>query len=136
MYIFYELMFALSLSLSMLYVLVWNKHYDINISAIFIVIPIANLGYLVTSLSNSVDEVIISYKIVYLGGCFLTFFITMSVWALCDLKVNRYIRFALFFVNAFSVPVISFQPVFLFPFSKQVSYAPSAHRGISLFYTM
>ena len=71
MYIFYELMFALSLSLSMLYVLVWNKHYDINISAIFIVIPIANLGYLVTSLSNSVDEVIIYYKIVYLCGCFL-----------------------------------------------------------------
>ncbi|MBR4412388.1 MAG: HD domain-containing protein [Lachnospiraceae bacterium] len=100
MYIFYELMFALSLSLSMLYVLVWNKHYDINISAIFIVIPIANLGYLITSLANSVDEVIIAYKIVYLGGCFLTFFITMSVWALCDLKVNRYIRFALFFFNA------------------------------------
>lgn len=96
MYIFYELTFALSLALSILYVLIWNKHYDINISAIFILIPIANIGYLFLSLSTNVGEATICNKIIYLGGCFLTFFITMSVWNLCNIKVSRYIRFLLF----------------------------------------
>lgn len=96
MYIFYELTFALSLALSILYVLIWNKHYDINISAIFTLIPIANIGYLFLSLSTNVGEATICNKIIYLGGCFLTFFITMSVWNLCNIKVSRYIRFLLF----------------------------------------
>ena len=96
MYIFYELTFALSLALSILYVLIWNKHYDINISAIFILIPIANIGYLFSSLANNVSEASIANKIIYIGGCFLTFFITMSVWNLCNIKVSRYIRFLLF----------------------------------------
>jgi len=96
MYIFYELTFALSLALSILYVLIWNKHYDINISAIFTLIPIANIGYLFLSLSTNVGEATICNKIIYLGGCCLTFFITMSVWNLCNIKVSRYIRFLLF----------------------------------------
>ncbi len=96
MYIFYELTFAVSLALSILYVLIWNKHYDINISAIFTLIPIANTGYLFLSLATTIPEATICNKIIYLGGCFLTFFITMSVWNLCNIKVSRYIRFLLF----------------------------------------
>ena len=101
MYIFYELTFALSLALSILYVLIWNKHYDINISAIFILIPIANIGYLFSSIAINANEATIANKIIYLGGCFLTFFITMSVWNLCNIKVNRYIRFLLFALSTF-----------------------------------
>ena len=101
MYIFYELTFALSLALSILYVLIWNKHYDINISAIFILIPIANIGYLFSSIAVNANEATIANKIIYLGGCFLTFFITMSVWNLCNIKVNRYIRFLLFVLSTF-----------------------------------
>ena len=101
MYIFYELTFALSLALSILYVLIWNKHYDINISAIFILIPIANIGYLFSSIAINANEATIANKIIYLGGCFLTFFITMSVWNLCNIKVNRYIRFLLFALSSF-----------------------------------
>ena len=101
MYIFYELTFALSLALSILYVLIWNKHYDINISAIFILIPIANIGYLFSSLAINANEATIANKIIYLGGCFLTFFITMSVWNLCNIKVSRYIRFLLFALSTF-----------------------------------
>ena len=100
MYIFYELTFAVSLALSILYVLIWNKHYDINISAIFTLIPIANTGYLFLSLAISIPEATICNKIIYLGGCFLTFFITMSVWNLCNIKVSRYIRFLLFALSA------------------------------------
>ena len=99
MYIFYELTFAVSLALSILYVLIWNKHYDINISAIFTLIPIANIGYLFLSLSTNVLEATICNKIIYLGGCFLTFFITMCVWNLCNIKVSRYIRFLLFILS-------------------------------------
>ena len=101
MYIFYELTFALSLALSILYVLIWNKHYDINISAIFILIPIANIGYLFSSIAINANEATIANKIIYLGGCFLTFFITMSVWNLCNIKVSRYIRFLLFALSTF-----------------------------------
>ena len=100
MYIFYELTFAVSLALSILYVLIWNKHYDINISAIFTLIPIANTGYLFLSLATTIPEATICNKIIYLGGCFLTFFITMSVWNLCNIKVSRYIRFLLFALSA------------------------------------
>ena len=100
MYIFYELTFAVSLALSILYVLIWNKHYDINISAIFTLIPIANIGYLFLSLATTIPEATICNKIIYLGGCFLTFFITMSVWNLCNIKVSRYIRFLLFALSA------------------------------------
>ena len=50
---YYQVLFFISFLLSGIYVLIWRKHYDINITAIFILIPIANLGYVF--LAKSVD---------------------------------------------------------------------------------
>ena len=93
---FYLSLFIISFILSAVYVFAWNKHYDINITAIFIVVPIACLGYLGMALSKGLDSSLISQKIVYLGGCFLPFFITMGVLNLCEINISRFFRFFLF----------------------------------------
>ena len=106
MVIFYLSVFIISFILSAIYVFAWNKHYDINITAIFIIVPIASLGYLGLAVSDNLISSLISQKIVYLGGCFLPFFITMCVFNLCEINISRLFRLFLYSIVAVIYAVI------------------------------
>ena len=45
MLIYYFVTFGISLLFTLLYVLIWHKHFDAHISLIFAFIPMANLAY-------------------------------------------------------------------------------------------
>ena len=73
----YWVLFVISLILSILYVYVWQKYFDVNITLIFLLIPVANLGFLLSVIYQclfgfdgykAVISWYISYIFYYLGG--------------------------------------------------------------------
>ena len=125
---FYLAVFIVSFILSGIYVFAWDKHYDVNITVIFTIIPIACLGYLGLSLSHNLDTSLFSQKIVYLGGSFLTFFITMCVLNLCEINVSRFFRLFLFTLNSIIyalILTIGYSKIYY----KNVSYVEGAGLG-------
>lgn len=93
---FYISVFAASLICSGIYVFIWHKHYDVNFTIIYTLIPVACLGYVISESAVSIEGSITGTKIIYLGGCFLQLFILLSIFNLCKIEVNRHIRTILF----------------------------------------
>ena len=87
---YYEILFGLSVLLTLIYVILWHKHFDTHISLIFAFIPIANLGYVMMAHSRSLDAAIDAAKLTYIGGCFLVLFITQSIFSLCHIQLKRW----------------------------------------------
>lgn len=112
---YYLIFFAISFLLSGVYVLVWRKHFDINVTAIFVIIPIGNLGYIFLSKAVDPMDASIALKIIYLSGCFLPFFITMCVFNLCEIEVGAWVRFLLFLISSTlysTILTIGYKPYF------------------------
>ncbi|MBO4680836.1 MAG: HD domain-containing protein [Clostridiales bacterium] len=87
---YYEILFGLSVLLTLIYVVLWHKHFDTHISLIFGFIPIANLGYVLLAHARSLDAAIDAAKLTYIGGCFLVLFITQSIFSLCHIQLKRW----------------------------------------------
>ena len=98
-HLYYVILFGVSLLLTAVYVLAWRKHYDANITSIFILVPIANLGYILQTTATNVEVATIAVKVVYLGGCFLSFFITMAILGLCEIRISRWVRLFFFLTS-------------------------------------
>ena len=47
---YYEVLFGLSVLLTLIYIIIWHKHFDTHISLIFAFIPLVNLAYLLMPL--------------------------------------------------------------------------------------
>jgi putative two-component system response regulator len=69
--IFYTIMLAFSLVLSIAYIFLWRKHFDVHITLVYALIPVANLGYLLYSKAESYEAALMAQKIIYIGGCYL-----------------------------------------------------------------
>lgn len=79
--------------------MIWRKHFDLNLTVIFILVPIVNLGYYLYANSADKYAAMNAYKIIYIGSCFLPFFVTMCVLNLCEIEVPRPLRFFAFLIN-------------------------------------
>jgi HD-GYP domain-containing protein (c-di-GMP phosphodiesterase class II) len=120
---YYQILFCISFLLSGIYVLIWRKHYDINITAIFILIPIANLGYVFLAKSVDAYDASIAIKIIYLSGCFLSFFITMCVLNLCEIESSTWFRFIGFLISSV-----------LYAFVLTIGYKPYFYKKLRVIY--
>ena len=89
---YYEILFGLSVLLTLIYIFIWHKHFDVHISLIFAIIPIANLGYAMLAHSRNLEAALAATKITYIGGCFLTLFITQSILSLCHIELKRWMN--------------------------------------------
>lgn len=87
--IYYEAMLVISLLLTIVYAFIWRKRFAVHFTLLFTFIPTANIGYVLMANSDSMGEALAAQKIIYLGGCFLPLFIMMSVFSLCEIKINR-----------------------------------------------
>lgn len=85
----------ISIVLTGLYMLIWRRHYDVHITLLFVLIPIVNLAHLLLAESRTLDAALLAAKLIYLGGPFLQLLIMLSVFGLCRINVNRWIRLAL-----------------------------------------
>ena len=89
---YYEILFGLSVLLTLIYIAVWHKHFDVHISLIFAFIPIVNLAYAVIAHSRNLDTALAATKFAYIGGCFLVLFITQSILSLCRIELKRWMH--------------------------------------------
>lgn len=92
MLMFYGGFFLASLALSLLYVYIWHKHFNVNFTLLFMLIPIANMGYAMIANADVIEEAMAGMKFVYLGGCFAPFLILQSTLEICDIKISRFTR--------------------------------------------
>ncbi len=86
---YYFGLFILSFLLTIWYVFLWRPRFDTHMSAIFILIPIANLAYMLLYQARDRDTAIAVLKVVYASGCFLPWLSTMCVMGLCRIRVSR-----------------------------------------------
>ena len=98
--VFYEATLILSLLLAGVYVYIWHKHFDVNFTMIFTLVPVASLGYYLSSVAVTLDGAIRAQQIIYIGGSFLQLFVLMSIFNLCKINVPKWVRAALFAVCA------------------------------------
>lgn len=92
---YYIAMFTISILLMGGYLFLWHKHFDIHITLIFVLVPIANLGYALVAASESLEAALMGTKVAYIGGCYLTLILMLAEFALCFIEVSRPVRLAL-----------------------------------------
>ena len=96
---YYTAAFWLSVVLMLVYVFLYRRHNDIHISMVFVLVPISNLAQLLLSRSETIEAALLANKIVYIGGCYLIMMITLAIFGLCEIHLNRYIRLFLYIVT-------------------------------------
>ena len=89
---YYESVFLLSVLFTLLYAVMWNKHFDIHFTLIFIFVPISELGYFMLVSAEDKGAALAANKLIYIGGCFLMLFIMLSVFHLCRIKLKSYVQ--------------------------------------------
>ena len=99
---YYELLFGLSVLLTLIYLAIWHKHFDVHITLIYAFIPVANLGYVLMANARNLDTALTAAKITYIGGCFLALFITQSIFGLCHIKLKRWMSAGLTIISLVS----------------------------------
>lgn len=113
--VYYKAVFAISLFLLGIYVYAWHKHFDTKLTIIFTLIPISCLGYVFLDESENVRELIMSYKMIYIAGCFLQYLLLIHILELCTIKIKKCIKlwaFVLWMVVYLSVLSIGYFPFY------------------------
>jgi putative two-component system response regulator len=93
---YYMVSFLLSMYLMLVYVFVYHRHYDVHMSIAFVLAPISIFAQLQLSQCESVEAALLANRVLYVSGCYLILMITLVIFDLCDIHLNRYIRLSLF----------------------------------------
>jgi len=96
---FYLIVFLLSILMTLLYMYKWHKHFDVHIAMVFVLVPVVNLGYVLFSRAQSLDEALSVNMLSFIGGCFLELLIMLAVFSLCNVKMHRLLRCLLFLIS-------------------------------------
>ena len=113
--LYYEIFFLISFVFTIIYIYNWQKHFDVNITAIFTIIPIVNLFYIFFYSWGDVSASILALKVIYLGGCYLPWFIFMCISSLCKIEIRRWVRIFTFMISSVmyaSTLTIGYFPIF------------------------
>lgn len=89
---YYSVLFITSALLTLLYAFRWRKQNETHMTAVFIVIPIANLAYMLMYAAHEPVTATALTKVTYAVGCILPWFVTMCELNLCQLQVPRWVR--------------------------------------------
>lgn len=94
--IFYSSLLAASFICAGIYIYMWHKHFDVNFTILFTLIPVAGVGYLLSALARSLEAAVIAQQIIYIGGSFLELFILFSIFSLCGIDLPKWVRTAMY----------------------------------------
>ena len=97
--VIYIVVLSAALILAAGYVYIWHKHYDVNLTMIFTLVPIACVGYMLSATASSLEGALFAQKIVYIGGCYLQLFILFSIFNLCKLDIKKSVRAVMFLIS-------------------------------------
>lgn len=93
--LYYPCMFMLAMLLALGYLAIRHKHFDIHVTLVFVLVPIANLGYALVASSQTLEAALMGTKVAYIGGCYLLLLLMLAVYALCFIEVGRGVRLVL-----------------------------------------
>ena len=96
---YYQILLGVSIFLTFLYIMSWHKHFDVHVTLIFTMVPIAILGNVMTAQAENLSEAILANKITYFGGTFLMLIITLAILNLCQIRVNKWLRILMFVIS-------------------------------------
>lgn len=92
----YGSLFLASLLCTAIYLYIWHKHFNVNISMIFAFVPIVCLGHFLSSVAEDLGGALAAQKLIYLGTSFLQMFILFSILNLCQINIRKWVRTLLF----------------------------------------
>ena len=95
MIIYFHAIVILSVVLSSVFLLRWNRTIAVHFPMIFLLIPIINVGYLRVATSQNIYEALMANGIEYLDGCFLELVFFLYIMSFCKLKVPKALTAAL-----------------------------------------
>ncbi len=94
--LYYDILLILSMALTAVYIFKWYKHFDVHITLVFALVPVVNLGYVLLGHSHSLEEALGVNQMTFIGGCFLNLIVTLVVFSLCEIRVNRFLKLFFF----------------------------------------
>ncbi len=97
---YYYITFVLSLILLCIYMWKWNKQLNVSFTMINTIIPVANLGYLLVSLSDTEEGALIAVKVAYFAICFLLPVLVVSIMSTCRINVGKWLTVLMAFMDA------------------------------------
>ncbi len=96
---YYSTLFILSMILLIFYVCIWQKNFDITFTMFFTLVPISCLGYLLYIEADSTYVAFWGLRFIYIGGIFLQYFITLSIFNLCEVRLRKIIKVFVFCIS-------------------------------------
>ena len=99
--LYYEIVFLLSLGLTIRYSFFWNKRFGVHFTLIFIITTFTDLGYIFLAEAERLDSALTAQTLIYLGGCFPILLIMLSIFSVCRIKVNKWLRVLLITTDLF-----------------------------------
>ena len=97
---YYLVLMILSVLLSLGYALLWKKERSTPLTVLFIMFPLANIGYLIFSLSQNLEEALGAERLVYLAGCFAGYFVMAYILDFCKVEIPKAFRMIYFLFSA------------------------------------
>jgi len=113
--LYYDIMLALSLVLMIVYLFSYHKHFDMHITLLFVLVPVASLGQVLFAHAPTLEAALVANKVVYIGACYLQLILMLAVFSLCRIRINRWIRTGLVVLSTvvyLSSLTIDFSPLF------------------------
>lgn len=112
---YYVTMFGLSLFFTIVYAFMWHKHFDVNITLIFLLIPLGNLAYVAVARASELQEAVLAIQLVYLSSTFAILFIMIAILGLCHIRLSRIKRAVLILATALLyLPVLTIERTNMF----------------------
>ena len=96
--IFYGSLFVVSLICAAIYIFMWHKHFNVDLTLCFTLIPIPILGYYVSSVVRTLEGAVLAQQIIYIGGIFLQLFIVLCIFNLSHINIPKVLRTIAFIV--------------------------------------
>ncbi len=92
MALYYEVLLGLSIFFTVIYAFMWHKHFNLNVTLIFVLVPVSTSAFLAVAESKTLDEAILATKFTYIAGSFTILFILLAIVDLCHLRIPKILR--------------------------------------------
>lgn len=96
---YYSVLFVAAAVCTLIYAFLWHKHFDVNLTLMFLAGSISNLGYLMLADAQTAQEAILANKLSYFGACFGPLFIMLLIFNLCHIRLGSKLRKLFFIVS-------------------------------------
>ena len=143
---YYYSMFGISLAMSLVYVFIFHKHFDANLTVMAVLIPVSNLSFALIASSSSIDEALVGLRMSYIAGCFLNVSAMFLIFNLSGFRRDPWSRTTALLLSSIvfaSSLTIGYSDIFYvgkptLAFANGAAYITDKHYGVmhTVFYVL